>query len=143
MTPEKLRALIPNASAETLALTLKLHGADAAEPPKIAVPEAGDGMNKTEREYSRILDAMQRRGEILSWKFGDTKLRLADGCWYLPDFRVMQLSGRVLFVEIKGGHIWDDAKVKFKTAREIHGWADFRMMQKKAGNWREICPKKK
>jgi hypothetical protein len=96
-----------------------------------------DGMNQTEREFSLILEARKRRGEIDGWAFESVKLRLADGCWYTPDFFVWGECGNG-FYEVKGRHIWDDAKVKFKVAREEHKWATFEMWRKIDGRWTQI-----
>lgn len=94
--------------------------------------------NKTELAYGLILEAQKRRGDILGYRFEAIKLRLADQCWYTPDFFVERIDALPLFIEIKGRHIWDDSKVKFKTAREIHTWADFEMWQKTKEGWRKI-----
>jgi len=94
-------------------------------------------MNKTESEFALILEARRRAGEIYQWRFESIKLKLADNCWYTPDFFI-EREARLIFIEIKGGHIWDDSKVKFKTAKEIHRWADFEMYQKTKTGWKKI-----
>jgi hypothetical protein len=100
-----------------------------------ALRKRGSRMNKTESEYAMILEAMKRKGEIIAYSFEAIKLRLADNCWYTPDFFVERIDQLPIFVEIKGSHVWDDSKVKFRTAREIHTWADFEMMQKTKSGW--------
>jgi hypothetical protein len=93
-------------------------------------------MNKTEVEFSYVLEARKRAGEIDGWAFESVKLRLADGCWYLPDF--MAWGKAFTFYEVKGAHIWDDAMVKFKVAREQIKWATFELHQKLNGQWTRI-----
>ena len=63
------------------------------------------------------------------------KLQIDRSCWFLPDFWCPEL---MTFYETKGGHIYEDAVIKFKAARAIHSWARFEMWQKKLGVWRQI-----
>jgi hypothetical protein len=114
-------------------------------------------MNKTEREFSFILEAMKRRGEILRYEFEGITLRWAD-MKYTPDFvvfsNVMQMlkqmevikpgeyttvewSGLKL-IEVKGAHIWDRDIVRFKGARAYWPEFAFEMHQKKEGQWKRI-----
>jgi hypothetical protein len=99
-------------------------------------------MNKTEAEFGRILEARIAKGELRGpLMFEKIKLRLGKKCWYTPDWSCFTLFEGVwlpIFFEVKGGHIWDDSKVKFKTAVEQHPWAFFDMWQKKAGQWKRI-----
>lgn len=94
------------------------------------------GMNKTESEFGLILKAQYPDAVI--W-FEQIKLRLADGCWYIPDFiRYSALTGEFCIYEVKGRHIWDDSKVKFKCAKEQYPHFEFQMHQKKAGQWTRL-----
>jgi len=100
------------------------------------------GMNQTEKEFSKYLDALIVRGEIDGWLFEPIALKLADGCWYRPDFMswVEIPNGyRMTIYEVKGGYIWDDSKVKFKVAKEHTKWAEFQMWQKSSGRWARIA----
>jgi hypothetical protein len=92
------------------------------------------GMNQTEREYSLILQAAYPDQII---RFEEIKLRISDGCWYTPDFFLF-VDGCPTFFEVKGAHVWDDSRVKFKAARELHKWANLELHQKKAGIWSQI-----
>lgn len=72
-------------------------------------------MNKTEQEYSALLETRKRLGEILWYEFEGVKLRLADNTFYTPDFVVMNALCEIEFHEVKG--FWtDDARVKIKVA---------------------------
>lgn len=100
--------------------------------------------NKTESEFGRILEARKLRGEFDSVTFEAVKLRIAGNCYYAPDYMAVHMHrlGNVYpvitFFEVKGAHIWDDSKVKFRAAAERHSWAEFQMWQKKQGEWRRI-----
>ena len=78
------------------------------------------------------------RQEIYTWWYERIKLRLGDGCWYTPDFVTIGMDLQLTFHEVKGGHIWDDAKVKFKVAREQYPEFDFELHQKKQGSWTRL-----
>ena len=77
-------------------------------------------MNKTEAKYAEHLKQLQQNGDICWWKFESIKLRLADNCFYTPDFFVMLNDGTMEMHEVKGAKIifQDDAKVKVKVAAE-------------------------
>jgi hypothetical protein len=91
-------------------------------------------MNRTEREFSLTLHALFP-GQVIHFEM--VKLKIADKCWYLPDFFLF-VDGRPTFFEVKGGFRWEDSIVKFKAARTIHHWADFEMHQKKNNVWKRI-----
>lgn len=103
-----------------------------------AVTKARRGMNKTEQRYWQRLEAQRLAGEIEQYWYECVKLRLADRCWYTPDFLVIRPGKRYEFHEIKGGYIWEDARIKFKIAKEQHSWAEFQMWQLKKGIWQQI-----
>ena len=72
-------------------------------------------MNKTEAMYAARLEALKHAGEIVWYEFEPMNLRLADKCFYSPDFLVMLKTGQLEVHECKG--YWqEDALVKIKTA---------------------------
>lgn len=74
-------------------------------------------MNKSEAAYARDLDDAVSMGDVLWYRFEGVKLRLADNCFYSPDFAVMLANGQLEMHEVKG--FWtDDARVKIKVAAE-------------------------
>ncbi len=90
-------------------------------------------MNRTEDYYSKHLYMLTLSGDILNYYFEAVKLRLADRTWYIPDFMVITRQG-IEFHEIKG--FWrDDAKVKFKVAKEMHRWAQFKVVKRIHNAW--------
>ena len=120
---------------------------EAPTPPPYPKPTQGSGKkprqakepNKTEADFHRILESRQRHGEFETIMFEGCKLRIGPNCYYSPDFMAINYEGRVTFFEVKGGHIWDDSKVKFKAAKEKHSWAKFQMWQRKRSEWRQIA----
>jgi len=124
----------------------------------VKTPALKPVMNKTETEFSMILEAMKRRGEILRWRFQALTLKWGEGkaaLRYTPDFYVVRsptfkpvdaldmieagdLGWSPLFIEVKGGFIREDAMVKFKAARAEFAEFAFEMHQKKAGAWRRV-----
>lgn len=76
-------------------------------------------LNKTEQAYADHLRQRERAGEVAWFKFEGMKLRLADNCFYSPDFAVMLADGSLEMHEVKG--FWqDDARVKIKVASELY-----------------------
>ena len=73
-------------------------------------------MNKWERAYADDLD-LRKWQEVKAWWFESVKFRLAEGCWYCPDFLVQFCDGRFEIHEVKG-HWRDDARVKAKVIAE-------------------------
>jgi len=83
------------------------------------VPGAVAGMNKLEAAYGEHLERRRAAGEIAEWRYESTKLRLADGAWYTPDFRVVLPNGEVEFHETKG-FMREAARVRLRVAAEMH-----------------------
>lgn len=101
---------------------------------KAAKPKA----NKTELAFGRRLEAEKRAGKIRSYKFNALKFRLADACFYTPDYVIWQLNGMVKLVEVKGGFIREDSLIKFKVAREMYSEFNWEMWQSVKGRWERI-----
>ena len=73
-------------------------------------------MNKWEALYADRLRLRIATGEIVRFYFESVKFRLAEGCWYCPDFLVETRDDWEIH-EVKG--YWrDDAKVKCKVMAE-------------------------
>lgn len=113
-------------------------------PDAVATPlRRGKGMNKTETEFSLILEAQKRKGEILRYVYEGITLRWAD-MRYTPDFVVFgnQLVGNdplpfISLIEVKGAHIWDRDIVRFKGARALWPEFSFEMHQKTKEGWKQ------
>jgi hypothetical protein len=91
-------------------------------------------MNKTEAEYSTMLEALRRIGRIESYAYESVTLKLAADCRLTPDFLVINDLGEVEFHEVKGGLIREDAAVKLKVAAKQFPFR-FKLAQKKGKNW--------
>ena len=95
-------------------------------------------MNKTEAEYSKLLEQRRIAGEVLWWKFEGIKFRLAPNLHYSPDFAVMLKNGEMEIHEVKG--FWqDDAKVKIKIAADMYPfrfYAIYKNAKKDGGGWK-------
>lgn len=98
-------------------------------------------MNKTELAYSLHLNALKNAGECVWWAFEGIGLRLAEKCFYYPDFLVMKADGLIEIHEVKGrgsnGHYRaeDDAKVKIKVCAEKYPFPVV-VVWPKQGGWK-------
>lgn len=96
-------------------------------------------MNKTESEYSRMLDERKREGTIKEWFYEAIKLNIGEPgrrCAFTVDFLVVLSSGGLEFHEVKGAWVQEDARVKFEAARRIYaGIGRWVFAQKKKNGW--------
>lgn len=113
---------------EHRASTPKVEGSNPSRPTK---------MNKTEGKHAAYLEAWKRAGVIRNWMFASIKLRLAEKCFYTPDFFVEMADGTFEMHEIKGAKVWDDAVVKYKMARELFPQFRWKWRQLIKGEWIE------
>ena len=91
------------------------HSADIRK--KVKPSHTPGKMNKWEGLYADRLRVRMATGEVLRFYFEAVKFRLAEGCWYCPDFLVQLADGSWEIHEVKG--YWrDDAKVKCKVQAE-------------------------
>ena len=103
-------------------------------------------MNKTEAEYSDMLVAMKRKGDLHEWWFEPVSLRLShppngQPARYTPDFLLLYPSGRTVLVDVKGTGLDDAAAiVRIKCAAEQYPLWEFWVVKKKTkkqgGGWK-------
>jgi len=104
-----LKDMFPNASASTVAANPTLVAEFHKERSKndstgILKPRRGI-MNKVEQEFSWMLEARARKGDIARYLFEGITLRFA-GVRYTPDFIVIHENPfRMVLVEVKGNFI--------------------------------------
>lgn len=101
-------------------------------------PPAKERLNKTETEYLRMLEARKKAGEIKEI-YGHQGIKFQVGltrCFYSPDFPVMGSDGVLELHEVKGGHVWDDARVKFQACKLRYWSCRWVWAQKTNGEWR-------
>lgn len=98
-------------------------------------PRAVAYKSKLEEVYALWLEAEKRRGAIREWAYEAESLRLGQGAWYQPDFRVVTSEGFVEMHETKG--FWREAaRVRIKAAAALHPYR-FKAIQKdKALGWK-------
>jgi predicted nuclease of restriction endonuclease-like RecB superfamily len=91
-------------------------------------------MNKTERLFADELELARLGGLVSRWWFEPFSLKLAPRTHYRPDFLVHYADGAIELVEIKG--FWEeDAKVKFKVARDMFPCFHWRAVRRSRGQW--------
>jgi hypothetical protein len=117
---------------------------ETLEKLKVTKPKkmrgAAPKMTQTEREFEVLLKAQKSHDEIQDYKFEGVRLAWGDCMVYKCDFSVVQRSGRMKLIEVKGPHIFDRDIVRFKGCRaEWKRWFDFEMHQRDANKtWNRI-----
>ena len=92
-------------------------------------------MNKSEAAYAAHLEHLKQRGDVLWYRFEGIKLRLADKTFLTPDFAVMKRDGQISLHDVKGGYIFEDAKVKMKVAAEQYPFEFVVVKKDRGGIW--------
>ena len=97
-------------------------------------------MNRTETEFSLMLERDKYEGRIRHWGYEEITLRWGDidPIAYTPDFTVIELDGRHTFIETKNKQIWKSDLQKFKAARNQFQHYEFRLWQKSKEGWTRI-----
>ncbi len=123
-----------------------------AQDRPIPSPEAGNGtrqpkrpqrrkqMNRTEAEFSLMLQRRLDEGHIKRWSFEELTLRWGtiDPISYTPDFTVIETDGSHRFYEVKGSHIRAKDLQKFKASRNEFLHYSFELWQKKNRTWTQL-----
>jgi hypothetical protein len=96
--------------------------------------------NKTEAAYELELEKQKQAGMIQWYVFEGIKFRLADNCFYSPDFAVLLANGEMEMHEVKGAKaiFMDDSKAKIKVASAMYPFrfiAAFPIPKKNGGGW--------
>lgn len=134
MTRDHLRAKFPHWSEDTIALNAT-DGAPAEAKPTRSPSHLP---NKTEQRFLDILNAKQRRGELLSVRYEGMTLRWGGGMKYTADMVAQKPDGSWLLFEVKGAHIRSRDIVRFKGCRAEWPEFEFQMWQWKSGEWTRI-----
>lgn len=102
--------------------------------------------NELEGEFGHKLERDRQAGEIDDYIFEGVTLRWGD-MEYTADYFVIRAVAQnetdqdggpfvqAVYVEIKGGHKWEDSIIKFKAFRARMKWATFEMWGKENGRW--------
>jgi len=97
-------------------------------------------INATEPErlfYDR-LKYMKLANKIKSFDYQPAPIilhKIGRGRKYTPDFKVIDFDDEIIFYEVKGGYIREDAMLKFEWAAMLNPDATFIMMQYKRRQW--------
>lgn len=75
--------------------------------------------NKLEAAYEQHLESRKQAGEVLWYKFEGMKFRLADNCFFTPDFAVLLANGEMEMHETKS-YWMDGAKEKIRISAELY-----------------------
>jgi hypothetical protein len=113
-------------------------------------------MNKTETLFSGHLDLRGQVKEILWWAFEGMSFRIAERCYYTPDFDVLTADYELQCIDVKGtqskqrknGEIYstdyteDDARVKLAACAHIYPISFWIAYLNEANNWilKEVHP---
>lgn len=129
--PSKPIASVPLNSLKTVLMPKTVRTTTGAG----AKPRREKQMNQTETRFLHWI-----KGQCVGrFEFEAVKLRIGENCYYAPDFMLTNLiDEKTTFYEVKGAHIWDDSKVKFKAAKERYPHWSFEMWQWKNGEWKQL-----
>jgi hypothetical protein len=97
------------------------------------VPKSVQKMNGTERAYADYLELQKKTGLIVRYDFEPERLKLAEGSYYTPDFRVILPNLEIEFHEVKG-FMREAANVRIKVAAEVHPYT-FKLIRKVKKDW--------
>lgn len=105
----------------------------------IRKPTPEEALNQTERKYLHIL---RSRFPFQPIMIQAITLRLAHNTKYTPDFAYTLPTGALVFVEVKGSFVREDAIVKLKTAAAMFPQFTFIKAKYVKGKWTEtVIPK--
>lgn len=94
------------------------------------------GLNKTEARYRDMLRDRKAAGEIQDYFVQAVTFRIGDDCRYVPDFLIIENDGAMTFIEVKG-FMRQVGAAKFRVAKEMFWWAEFRMVRWIGKQWVE------
>jgi len=145
-TPEQLQAHLEKQQGQEARKTKPRRQpvTDLTEPapkPWEYAPATGSRKkNKTELAFEQtFLWPRVQSGELEFYRFESLKLILGERKTYTPDFHGRWAATGVIQIwEVKGPWIYEDAMVKFDTARRLFIEFEFELWQRKKGEWRRI-----
>lgn len=98
-----------------------------------------DKMTSVEKRMADVMDIRKRLGDVVDWWFENITFRTGAGrTYYRPDFVAMLPNGSIEVTEVKGKHIWDDARDRFKSAALMYPFARWRMLKWEDDDWRTV-----
>jgi|ERR1700734_24250 len=91
-------------------------------------------LNQTEKRFELILKLRHPNAIIRAHPF---RFNLGFKTSYLPDFAVVEPPKKIIIVEVKGGHVFEDSQVKFRAAAQIFQEFTWLWAQYKNEKWTE------
>lgn len=138
---ESKRLKLPNSKArkpKTLAPPLP-----AREPGSLVVaaqPYRESFDSSDEEQFALFLDQQKLGGHVIEWAYKPVRLRIGDGIYYTPDFRVVWIDRTITYYEIKG-FLREAARVRIHAAAERHPHRFIMVRkrpQKHGGGWEKL-----
>ena len=86
-----------------------------------------------------ILRLRLENQEIHSYTFEGMTLICGDGMRYNADFMVIERTGEVTLVEVKGAFIRRSGLQAFQAAKKAHPYFTFQLCQLDNGEWRKLA----
>jgi hypothetical protein len=78
----------------------------------------------------------QHNGEITEWRYEPIKgFCLGIKMSYTPDFLLVRADEEIVWIEVKGGHIYEKDWLKFKMAASRYPWWRFVLAQYAEARW--------
>ena len=93
--------------------------------------------NKWERNYAQNLDLLKYIKEITDYRYEALSFWLAPNTYLRPDFLVTTPEGHMEIHEVKG-HKRDKWWARFKIAREMYPYFQWRVFRLVRGHWTEV-----
>jgi len=121
-----------NGKAKTPAPPLPTHEPGTVDG--VAQPYRENYDSRDEVEFAGYLEQQRLGGHIIEWAYKPVRLRIGDGVYYTPDFRVVWDDKTITYYEIKG-FMREAARVRIHAAaeRHPHGFIMIRKRPKKSG----------
>lgn len=124
---------IPHKDVEAILRNRPRHLApvEVVKSPQPA-PSKEPVMNKLETAY---LERLQHNPAILRARFGVIRLRLADSCWYKPDFYIEYHDNHQELHETKG-FMREAGRLRLRIAAELYpAFTFFLVRRERSGKW--------
>jgi hypothetical protein len=143
VTRAEVLKLYPNASESMIRRNLELETAPeqcsavfaTAFKPTIAASTDEGKLNKTERAR---LEYLRRLPHVKSLHIQAVTVKIGNDCRFTPDFFYFDANRERLIAEdTKGGHVWEDSRIKAKAAARMFPEFTFIVAYKENGGWRE------
>lgn len=119
-------------SAQTL-----IKSPNAAKEFRPTLGVCTDEANLNKNETSRLA-YLRRLPNVHNVKAQAVTVKIGDRCRFTPDFFYYDSNReRLVLEDVKGKHVWEDSRIKVKTAARMFPEFTFIVAHKNATGWRE------